>query len=192
MAGRGSPGPDEFCGCRPLTGGTRFLILERVARTSSSAGRRHPWKLNRLVNREPTLPATADRTPFGGATPRRAWRDKFRDAFRGVAVGLRGQNSFLIHVLASAAVVAAGFFFRVTLLEWGVLVLCIVSVFVAELLNTSLEWLAKAIREEHDPRIGSALDVASAAVLLAAFGAMAVGFLVFLPHLIRMVSGLLG
>jgi diacylglycerol kinase len=141
---------------------------------------------------EPPPDETSRLAGQSSPTQRRAWRDKFRDSFRGIAVGLRGQNSFLFHLVASAAVVLVGLFFRVSLLEWGLLLLCIVSVFVAELLNTSLEWLARAIRQEHDPRIANALDVASAAVLLAAFGAVLVGVLVFLPHLIQAVTRYLG
>lgn len=120
---------------------------------------------------------------------RRTWRDKFRDAFRGVAVGLRGQSSFTVHLLASLAVLLAGLLLRIHLWEWSLLVLCIVVVFVAELLNTSIEWLARAIRDEHDERIGKALDIASAAVLLASFGSVAVGLLIFLPHLLKLIRG---
>jgi diacylglycerol kinase len=120
---------------------------------------------------------------------RRTWRDKFRDAFRGVSVGLRGQNSFTVHLLASLGVLVAGLLFRIDLWEWTLLVVCVVIVFVAELLNTSIEWIARAIRQEHDERIGKALDVASAAVLLASFGAVAVGLLIFLPHLIQLLRG---
>lgn len=117
---------------------------------------------------------------------RRTWREKFRDAFRGVSIGLRGQNSFVVHLLASLAVVVVGVFFRISLLEWSLLSLCIVTVFVAELLNTSIEWLARAIREEHDDRIGKALDVASAAVLLASFGSVSIGVLIFVPHVLKL------
>jgi diacylglycerol kinase len=120
---------------------------------------------------------------------RRSWSDKFRDAFRGVSVGLRGQNSFLVHLVASLIVLCAGIFFRVTLLEGSLLFLCVVTVFVAELLNTSIEWLARAMGDKYDERIRNALDVASAAVLLASFGSVAVGSLVFLPHLLTFGSG---
>ena len=114
----------------------------------------------------------------------RTSRTKFRDAFRGVAVGLRGQSSFFAHVVAALLVIAAAAFFRVSALEWAILVLCIGVVFVAELANTSIEWLAKAITEDQDDRIRKALDVASAAVLLTALGAVVVGAIVFLPRLV--------
>lgn len=62
--------------------------------------------------------------------------------------------------------------------EWSVLVLCVTVVLACELLNTSLEHLAKAVTREWDPHIANALDVAAAAVLVAALGAIVVGILI--------------
>jgi diacylglycerol kinase len=55
-------------------------------------------------------------------------------------------------------------------------------VLTAELFNTAVEWLAKAVTRTEDPHIEAALDIASGAVLLAAAGAAIVGLLIFLPR----------
>lgn len=114
---------------------------------------------------------------------RRTWFQKFNDAFRGVALGTQGQSSFRVHLAITALVIAAAAFFRVQNLEWALLVMCIAGVLVAELFNSSIEWLAKAIDHDHNPLIGAALDIASGAVLLAAFGAVIAGLFVFAPHI---------
>jgi len=67
--------------------------------------------------------------------------------------------------------------------RWSLLILCIVMVIGCEMLNTSIETLAKAITSSHDPLVGRALDIASGAVLTVAFGAAIVGTILFLESL---------
>jgi diacylglycerol kinase len=105
----------------------------------------------------------------------RSWPEKFRDAFHGMKQGVRGQSSFFVHFFAAAAVVAAAAILRAGLIEWCLLLLCITVVLTAEMFNSALESLARAVRDAMDPHVGRALDIGSAAVLLAAIGASIVG-----------------
>jgi diacylglycerol kinase len=113
----------------------------------------------------------------------RTWRSKFADALRGVSAGIRGERSFLVHLPAALAVVVAAWLLELDRLEWGLLVLCVTVVLVAEMFNSALECLGKAIEPHPNPLLGRALDMASGAVLLAAIGAAAVGAVVLVPHL---------
>jgi diacylglycerol kinase len=117
-----------------------------------------------------------------------SWLQKFRCAFRGVTFAFRSQKSFAVHLGVAAAVIAAGVLLRVTLVEWCLLILCIVTVVAAELANTAIEHLARAITDEHDEEIRDALDVTSGAVLLAAIGAAVVGTIVFVHRLGTMLQ----
>ncbi len=116
----------------------------------------------------------------------RSWSEKFRDAFRGLREGVRGQSSFSVHIFVAAAVVAAGVVLGVDLSEWCVLVLCIAIVLCAEMFNSALESLAKAVTDQWDPHVGRALDIGSGAVLIAAIGAMFVGTMIFVSRLAMM------
>ncbi len=117
-------------------------------------------------------------------SPKRTWADKFRGAFRGFRQGVRGQHSFLAHFFAAAAVIAAGVVLKIdNRLSWCLLVLCIAVVLAAEMFNSALESLAKAITDEHDPHVGRALNIGSAAVLIAAIGAAVVGAIIFFDRL---------
>ncbi len=109
----------------------------------------------------------------------RSWRSKFADAFRGVKLGVRGQSSFFVHFFIAAAVVAAGVTMNCSLVEWCLLALSIAGVLAAEMFNSALEALAKSITSDHDPYVAAALDIGSAAVLLAAIGAATVGGIIF-------------
>ena len=116
-------------------------------------------------------------------SPERSWACKFRDAFRGVKAGVRGQSSFFVHFFIAALVVAAGAVLRVSLIEWCLLLLCIAGVLTAEMFNSALESMAKAITGESDPHLGNSLDIGSAAVLLASVGAAVVGTIIFANRL---------
>lgn len=107
------------------------------------------------------------------------WPARFRVAFRGCIVGVRGQATFGVHFLAAALVVIVGFGLQVTRIEWCLLVMCITGVLSAEYFNSSLEHLAKAVDRQWNPHLANALDTASGAVLVASSGAVVVGILIF-------------
>jgi diacylglycerol kinase (ATP) len=119
----------------------------------------------------------------------RSWYEKFRDAFRGVRTGTRGQSSFQVHLGVAVATIVAAALLRCTLWEWCILFLCIGGVLTAEMINSAMEYLAKAIDEQHNPHLGDALDTGSAAVLFASLAAAAVGAIVLLSRLIILIKG---
>ena len=108
----------------------------------------------------------------------RPWPAKFRDAFRGVARGVRSQSSFAVHVPVAVAVVVVAVVLRVSLVGWCLLVAAIGTVLAAEIFNTAIESLARSLGPRRHPRIRDALDVASGGVLCAAATAAVIGVLV--------------
>ncbi len=118
----------------------------------------------------------------------RSWPKKFADAFRGVAVGVRGQNSFRVHFFFTAAVIGCAAGMGMSRLEWCVLLLCIAVVLATELFNSALELLARAITDEHDPRLADALDIGSGSVLVVSIGAALVGSILFLHRLGELIG----
>ena len=109
---------------------------------------------------------------------RRPWARKFADAFRGLVRAVRSGSSFLVHLWAAVAVVVAAAVLRVELVEWCLLLGAIAMVLAAEVFNSAIESLARAFGPGRHPRIRDALDMAGAAVLVAAAGAAAIGVIV--------------
>jgi diacylglycerol kinase len=106
---------------------------------------------------------------------RLSWARKFQLAARGVVWAFRTQVNFRVHLALAVAVVGAAAVLQCSLVEWCVLVLCIMTVLAAETFNTSLEHLARAVTREQHEEIRNALDTAAGAVLLTAVGAATVG-----------------
>ncbi|RMF37296.1 MAG: diacylglycerol kinase family protein [Planctomycetota bacterium] len=112
----------------------------------------------------------------------RHWIDKFCNAFRGVGLGVHGQSSFIVHALAVVGVIVAAILLRCDVWQWSVLLLCMALVLGFEMFNSALERLAQGLCREHNPQVGQALDIASAAVLVAALFAAAIGILVLVSQ----------
>jgi len=113
----------------------------------------------------------------------RKFFNSFRFAFAGLAYLLRTQRNARIHLLAALLVIGAGFFLRISYSDWAWLIVAIVQVYTAEAFNTAIELLADRITTENDEKIRRAKDLAAAAVLLTAFGAVAIGLFILGPHL---------
>ena len=118
--------------------------------------------------------------------PKRSWYVRFRDAFRGIGQGVRGQGSFIVHFVCATLVVSLGLVLRVNWIEWSLLVTCIFAVFTAEMFNSALEKLGKAVDAGYNPHLEDGLNIASSAVLVCSMGAVLVGSLVFLGRLMRL------
>ena len=122
-------------------------------------------------------------------TPANSWVRKFRCAFRGAKLGVRGQSSFFVHFFMAAAVVAAGLALSVTLVEWCVLLACITIVLTAEMFNSALERFAKTVEPRPNAHVRDALDIGSGAVLVASVGAAVIGAVIFLNRLAQILNG---
>jgi diacylglycerol kinase (ATP) len=108
----------------------------------------------------------------------------FSYAIRGILLMLRSQQNAWIHAAATVVVAGAGVLVGLTREEWAWIVLAILVVWMAEALNTALEFLTDVASPDFHPLAGQAKDVAAGAVLIAAIGAVVVALIVFVPHLV--------
>lgn len=108
----------------------------------------------------------------------------FGYAFKGIWWLLSSQPNAWIHLAATVAVVTAGFAFGIERWEWVALLAAMGMVWLAEGLNTAVEWLTDLVSPDYHPLAGKVKDVAAGAVLIAAIFAAAIGCIVFIPYLI--------
>ncbi|KPJ95029.1 MAG: diacylglycerol kinase [Gammaproteobacteria bacterium SG8_11] len=104
-------------------------------------------------------------------------------AIAGIAGLLKEQHNAWVHVLATATVVALAFYYAITPVEWSVLILAITAVFVAEALNTALEYICDVVSPEFHPLVKKSKDIAAGAVLITAISAVIIGLVIFLPYI---------
>jgi len=119
---------------------------------------------------------------------KKAWREvkyseKFLNAFRGLYVFSKTTRHLFIHIITALTVIIFGFYFRISNIEWTLLVFAIGFVFVSEIFNTAIEIDIDLTSPEYHPYARDTKDVAAAAVLLSVFVAVIVGLIIFLPKI---------
>lgn len=122
---------------------------------------------------------TDSRAPFD-------WRRRLKSltyAFEGWWHVLSTQHNAWIHAAVSIVVFALAFWLRISRLEWSVLILTTMVVWMAEFFNTALEAVVDVATPDFHPLAKVAKDVAAAAVLVGAIGAVIVGLLILGPPL---------
>jgi diacylglycerol kinase (ATP) len=112
----------------------------------------------------------------------------FLDAARGLRLLVATQPNARIHSVATALAVALGVWTGLNSAEWCALVLAITVVWVAEGLNTAVEFTVNLVSPERQQLAGWAKDVAAGAVLASAIGASIVGGILFLPKLLPLLG----
>ena len=129
---------------------------------------------------ENTTPRLFDRPP-------RTWKRKFHDAFSGLGQSVQQQSSYRVHFLFAILVIICGIALGMDCVRWSVLVLCITVVLAGEMLNTSIETLARAITLNYDEHIAKALNIASGAILVLSIGAAIIGLAIFGEALLNLL-----
>lgn len=105
-------------------------------------------------------------------------------ALRGIAVIVKEQRNFRIHLASAILVVIAGFFAGLSAIEWSVIVLTIGFVLSMEAVNTMAEKLVDFVSPDYHPMAGTIKDIAAGGVLLAAIAAVITGIIIFIPKII--------
>jgi diacylglycerol kinase len=119
-------------------------------------------------------------------------RESFAHAWDGLRYAVRTQRNVRLHMAAAAGALVLGLLLQLSLLEFVLVLLTIVTVLAAELFNTVVESLVDLVTDEYHELARTAKDVAAGAVLLCAFCAVVIGTSIYLPHVWALLLNLLG
>lgn len=106
----------------------------------------------------------------------------FRYAIDGIVFMLRTQHNAWLHAIATAFVVSLGLYCDVDAVAWRWLIAAMAMVWVAETLNTAVEYMCDVLSPEYHQAVKHAKDIAAGGVLLAAIAAMFIGVVTFWPY----------
>lgn len=107
----------------------------------------------------------------------------FGYAFSGIAYASKSQLNFRFHLCALTIVAIAGWYFELNTGEWLWIIASSGIVLLSELFNTAIEVLVDLISPDIHPKAKIIKDVAAGAVLIAAFAALLIGLIIFLPKI---------
>ncbi len=117
-----------------------------------------------------------------------AFLRSFVYAWHGLVYAVRTQRNARVHMALGSAAIILGLLLRISPVEFAMIFVAITLVFIAEMFNTVAEACIDLVTKEYHPLARIAKDVAAGAVLLNAMLSVAIGLLVFVPHLIPLVS----
>lgn len=104
----------------------------------------------------------------------------FKYAIRGFSGVAITQPNFILHLMAIGVVFVIGYFKKISLMEWGLVVLAIGLVLIAEIFSTAVEWIGELISPDYNEKVKWAKDAAAGGVLVAAGTAILIAIIVFI------------
>ena len=96
------------------------------------------------------------------------------------------EHSVMVQFSLMILMIFAGFYFEISREEWMLQILAFGLVLAIEGLNTAVEKIADFIHPEFHNRIGFIKDIAAGAVLFAAFSAIAVAAIIYIPKIVNL------
>lgn len=106
----------------------------------------------------------------------------FKMAFVGIYAAFRSERNIKIQSCVFVLVVLCGICFKISSLEWAVILLSSAFVFCTELLNTALENICDFIEPQNNQKIKNIKDIAAGAVLIASLLSLVIGLIILIPY----------
>jgi diacylglycerol kinase (ATP) len=98
---------------------------------------------------------------------------------------LKTQHNAWLHAVATAAVIVLALYFNVSATDWRWLITVIAMVWVAETINTALEYVCDVVSPNFHLSVKHAKDIAAGGVLIAAIAAVIIGVSTFWPYFLK-------
>ncbi len=115
--------------------------------------------------------------------PLRRWLKSANFAIEGILHGVKTQKHLRYHFISAAIVLFTGYILGVSRTEFILISLAVIIVLSAEMLNSAVEAIVDLISPEYSEKARIAKDLAAGAVLIAAFGAAILGYIVLFPYI---------
>lgn len=107
-----------------------------------------------------------------------------KNAIRGCSLAIKNERNIKIQIVAAIIATIMGFMFKISSVEWLVLVLTIFFVIVTECLNTAIEKTVDMITNKYSESAKNVKDISAGAVLFSAIASVIVGLIIFLPKIL--------
>ena len=104
----------------------------------------------------------------------------FKNARKGFRLVVKSERNLRVHLIVASVVIALGFLFQFTGIEFCIALMAIANVIVAEMLNTAMEFALDSIyHNKYSRMVGMAKDISAGAVMFATFVSAIIGIILF-------------
>jgi diacylglycerol kinase len=108
-----------------------------------------------------------------------------KTAVFGLKSAFKEERNFRIQFLIGVVVVFFMIAFNLNAVESSIIILMILVVLSLELVNSQIEKFLDIVHPDHHPRVKIIKDFSAGAVLFSVIGSVAIGVLIFLPHILN-------
>jgi diacylglycerol kinase (ATP) len=105
-------------------------------------------------------------------------------ALKGMWILITTEDSIKAQLFFALVATILGFYFDITAMEWGIQVIVIGLVLVAEAANTAIEEVADFIHPEFHEKIGLIKDIAAGIPSFAAFTSLIIAGIIYVPKIL--------
>ena len=100
-------------------------------------------------------------------------------AIKGIVYAIKNERNMRIHTVATFYVMLFSTFFKMSVVEYAILIVTIAMVITSEMFNSAIESLIDLCAKDYNTTAKAAKDIAAGAVLIVAMGAVGVGIALF-------------
>ena len=115
--------------------------------------------------------------------PLRQWLKSTNFAIEGILHGAKTQRHLRYHFFTAAFVLILSYVLGITRTEFIIISLAVILVISVEMLNSAVEAVVDILSPEYSEKARTAKDIAAGAVLITAFGAAVLGYIILFPYL---------
>ncbi|OGH27435.1 MAG: hypothetical protein A3J18_04075 [Candidatus Levybacteria bacterium RIFCSPLOWO2_02_FULL_40_18] len=119
-------------------------------------------------------------------TKRHSLFQSFKFAMEGIKIATKYNRNIRIHFIIAIIVLSSSFILKMTFIEIAVVSMIILLVISAEMINTAIEEVIDLVTKDYREEAKFAKDVSAGMVLIVASGSIAIGLLIFAPHILRL------
>ena len=116
------------------------------------------------------------------------FRKTFKNARKGLRIVLKSERNIRIHLLAGTFTLVCGIALNLSTTKICLVLLAICLVVGFEMLNSAIEFSLDAVfHNRYSTLVGMAKDISAGAVMFATFIAAAIGFIIFIPPILKLI-----
>lgn len=109
-----------------------------------------------------------------------------KNSISGLTAAYTSEPSLMILCLLSICFIILGIIFKITVLEWIAVIICIATCSATELLNTAIEKVVDLVTKESHPLAKNAKDMASAAEFVFVMMSVCILAIIYIPRIVEM------
>ena len=116
------------------------------------------------------------------------FKDSVKHAMDGIDYTMSHEKNFTIELVFAIMVCLASIYFKISIIEWAILLITIAIVLALEIMNTAIERCVDLVTKEYEELAKIAKDTSAGAVFVMSLFSVAIGICIFLPKIINLIN----